>query len=288
MKSLFNTIRQADKTKLFFWFFITVIVAWTLFPIGWTVATSLKTESDIYSWPPVYLPSQLTLNHYQTAYTTGVAGQGGFGKFIINSIIVAFSVKKITLFISLTTGYAVARLGGMLGGLAVVFILGSRLIPPIALLTPYMVLLQRINLTDSFIGIIAAHTFFVGPFAIWIMRNFFRSIPEELEEAARIDGSSKLNTYLKIILPLTTPGAVAVAIISFLWSWKEFLFAFTISRRHSVTLPVGLAKFLQDEFISWGALSAGAAFSLVPAIVFVVFFHKQLLEGLIAGTGLKG
>jgi multiple sugar transport system permease protein len=283
IKSSYSRFKVADKTQFTFYFFMVVIILWIGVPVGWTLITSFKPRNAIYAYPPIYIPNDFTLFHYQVA----LRAQTGFLNNIINSITVASATSIITLFISLTAGYGLAKLRGWWGNLPLAVILGSRIIPPISLLVPYMLIVNRLGLTDTYLGIVAAHTFFVGPFTIWMMQTFFRSIPETLEEAAKIDGSSKINTYFRIYLPLVKAGLVATVIISFLWSWKEFLFAFTISREKTMTLPVGLAKFLQDDFISWGALSAGTSLTFIPAVIFVIFFHKQLMEGLIASTGLK-
>ena len=166
-------------------------------------------------------------------------------------------------------------------------ILASRLVPPISFIVPFTIIFSYLKMIDTLAVLIIAYIFFNLPFVIWILSGFFESIPQELDDAARIDGCNNISAFWRVILPLTLPGIIASAILAFLLSWNEFMFALVLTRLEAKTLPIGMYDFFADGFVRWNWLSAATMYSMVPAIIFVIFFQKHLIKGMLAGA-VKG
>jgi multiple sugar transport system permease protein len=166
-------------------------------------------------------------------------------------------------------------------------ILASRLVPPISFIVPFTIVFSYLKMVDTLAALVIAYIFFNLPFVIWIMTGFFEAIPQDLDDAARMDGCSNISTFFRVILPLAQPGIIASAILAFLMSWNEFMFALVLTRLDSKTLPIGMYDFFADGFVRWNWLSAATIYSLIPAIIFVVFFQRHLIRGMLAGA-VKG
>ena len=163
----------------------------------------------------------------------------------------------------------------------------SRMVPPVSFIIPFVIIFGNLGLKDTQLSLIITNTFFCLPFAIWVMKPFFDGVPSELEDAARIDGCDKIQLFFRVLLPIVKPGITAAAILSFLFSWKEFLFALVLTATKAKTLPIGLTDFFIDEYIEWNRLAAASTISIIPAIIFVVLFQRYLIRGMLAGS-VKG
>ena len=160
-------------------------------------------------------------------------------------------------------------------------VLAARVVPPVSLIVPFYLQAQMLNVFDTHFILIMTHTFLNMPFAIWIIKSFFDGIPSSLIEAARIDGCSEWRILWKVVLPISKPGIAAASIITFLWSWNEFMFALTLTQsRASRTLPVGINDFVKDVGIAWTDLAAAGIVAAIPAIFFLLFFQKWIIKGL--------
>jgi len=268
------------------YFVYTLLLLYTvliLVPIIWLFLTSIKTEGEVLRIPIVLFPQTPAFENYVAVFK-----HIPFEKYILNSVIVAMgSVIVCGIFGSLAA-YGFSRFNFPGRDILLFMALGARMIAPVALVVPFFIISRTLHLFDTRLMLIMTHVYANLPIFIWLMVAFFKSIPREIEEAGEIDGCSKLEVLARIVLPLSAPGFIAASIISFLWSWNEFLFALTLtSSVRAKTLPVGLTDFFADRYIVWTQLTAGAVIAFIPAMVFVFFFQKHLRKGIVAGS-LKG
>jgi multiple sugar transport system permease protein len=240
---------------------------------------SLKDQVDVVAKKPSFLFFVPTFDNYLEILTDpAVIG------FLENSLIVGLGTTAAGLVIGVPAAYVLARFQ-FKGAKDIAFwILSTRFTPPIAMLIPFFVIFYRIGLLDTHVGLIVAHLGVNLSMIIWIMRSFFRDVPRELEDAASIDGATHLQTFLSVILPIAWPSISAVAILTFLFSWNEFLFSLVLGGTHVTTIPVGLYKFIGYQQIEWGNLSAGAIVMIAPVILFVTIVQRQLISGLTFGA----
>ncbi len=270
--------RPVKKERVFLYVFLVVYLFISLFPVLWMGITSFKTHEEIYTIPPTWVPQTPTLRNYVESLR-----DRPFGTYVYNSLYVAMAVVGLSVVCSVLGGYGLARFS--FKGSRAVFgaILSSRLIPPIALVVPFNLIMIKFGLIDRLESLIVCYTFFIMPFLVWIMKGFFESIPQDLYDAARVDGASKMKTFFFILLPITRPGIFAGAILSFLFSWNEFLFALTLTRKNAMTVPIGIVRYF-DEYIDWGLIAGSTVIAIIPAIIFIVFFQRYIVSGITAGA----
>ncbi|NPV52426.1 MAG: carbohydrate ABC transporter permease [Firmicutes bacterium] len=250
-----------------------------LFPLIWLFMTSLKNEIDIFARPPV-LVFQPTFQAYRY-----IIKMGFLEKYFLNSLIVATLTVAVSLIIGGLGAYSLARFRFAGNSFLAFTILASRMLPGVVLVIPLYLLMQRFKLTNTRTALIIAHTAFNLPFVVWILRSYLASIPRELEEAAMIDGASRLLAIRKVIAPLSTPGIIATAMFTFLLSWNEFLFALNLTfSPEAQTMPVAVTGFISARGIAWGELSAAATVMLLPGLVFGIFARKYIVSGLTRGA----
>ncbi len=272
--------------KSFFkYFFLVIITIFIFFPILWLVSTSFKNPVDMFAVPPIFIPANPTFDHYATLFF-----EAEIFKYVLNSVIVAAS----TTFFSLVTGtlaaYSLARfrLPHKMNERLSFWVLSTRMFPPIVTIIPLFAMMRFFNLSNTRIGLVIAYTAFNLPFVVWMMRGFFMEIPEELEEAAMVDGDSRMSAFRKIILPIAKPGLVATSIFTLILSWNEFLFALILSQtRAAATLPIGVAANVTQYEIKWGQMSAAGVIAVVPVLIFAFIVQKHLVRGMSFGA-IKG
>lgn len=260
---------------------IGAFVVWTAAPIVLMLQQSVKPTLLMFSDPPQFF-FQPTAEHFIKIFT-----KNNIMHNMINSMIVGFSTTILCLAMGSMCSYSLARLHIPGKKLWAFFILLTRMVPVGALMMPLYVLMRKIGLANSYLAIIIAHTTLNLPFTIWMLKGFFEEIPLELEQAAQVDGCTKLKTFFKVSLPLAAPGLVATGILTLLNSWNEFMFALTLSGRATRTLPVGISSFVGSVSIDWGGSSAAAALASVPIFIAGVFIQKYLVRGMTAGA-VKG
>lgn len=261
--------------------FLIIFIFLSLFPALWMLDNSFKSDEEIFKVPPVWFPS-IKWENYQAIF----AGRP-FLKYTLNSLTVALTVTGICVVLGTPAAYGFSRFKFRGSSLMFGAILASRLVPPISFIVPFTIIFSYFKMIDTLPALIIAYIFFNLPFVIWIMSGFFESIPQVLDDAARIDGCNNISTFWRVILPLTMPGIIASAILAFLLSWNEFMFALVLTRLEAKTLPIGMYDFFADGFVRWNWLSAATMYSMVPAIIFVIFFQKHLISGILAGA-VKG
>ncbi|HET8523584.1 MAG TPA: carbohydrate ABC transporter permease [Thermomicrobiales bacterium] len=259
------------------------ITAFALFPLLWTLITSFKLESDIVTAHIQYVPREFTLQNYVKIWN-----RSGFPRLITNSAIVTAMTVVVCLLFGVLAAYSISRYNfrGRTGLL--LFYLVIRMFPFVLLLIPLFIMLRSIGLLDSRVGLALAYTTFLLPLCIWLLKGFFDAIPAELEEASRVDGSTRLGALFRIVLPLARPGLIATGVFIAIGAWNEFLFALMLtSSQGARTWPVGLQLMVGEFQLPWGQLSAGGIISIVPIILFFSIVQRSLVRGLTAG-GIKG
>jgi multiple sugar transport system permease protein len=256
-------------------------VAFSLFPIFWIVTTSLKQRVDVYTEKPVLL-FRATLESYQRVFELQ-----DFSRYLFNSFLVAASTTFIIMYFGALGAYALTRWRFSGYNWVSLAIIAARMFPPIALLPSFFLFASRMGLVDTRQVLIFAHSTYGLPFIVFMLAGFFRQIPRDLDEAALIDGCSYLSLFNRIMLPSIAPGLAATAILSFIWSWNEFLFALVLTRASSKTLPVVISEFIGFVQVDWQGLTAMATLLMVPSIVITFFTQRYLVKGLTAGA-IKG
>jgi len=280
---MIKTKHYWPKRILCFYTPLLVILVFTLFPLYWTVVTSLKFERDIIRIPIQYLPNPATFENFVSAWHTV-----GFSIYFQNSLIVALVSVVFVVFFSIFVGYALSRFKFRGKNAFMFMLLSTQFLPAAMLIIPLFIIFRNMNLLDSALSLIIINTTMQLSFNSILMRGFISGIPIELEEAATIDGCSKIGAIFRTVIPLLLPGIVATAAFSFVGVWNEFLFAFmfTISRAN-FTLPVGLRTVIGEFSVNYGILAAGSIISLIPALIMFMYLQKYLIAGLSAGS-VKG
>jgi ABC-type glycerol-3-phosphate transport system permease component len=259
------------------------ISAFALFPIYYVVVTSLKTRSEIYTRTPDLWP-----NHPQWSQYTRVFGDGHVGRALLNSLIDAVPTTLICVVVAGMAAYALARLQIPLKRTLLMLILTTQMFPLVVLIIPLFVLMRNANLIGTYEGLVIAYLAFSVPLAIWIMRGFIVTIPEELEHAAMTDGATRIGAMFRVILPIAGPGLVATATLSFIAAWNEFMLALTfMNTEERKTLPLVLQSFVGRGDTDWGAVMATSVIYTLPVMIFFLLLRKRLMLGMTAGA-VKG
>jgi len=250
------------------------------FPLYWTALTSIKPVDLVSAWPPVFL-FRPTFDYYQQIFSQGEL----FGS-LTNSLVVASCSTALALLAGVPAAYALARFNFQGKEQLAFFFLSTRMTPPIAVVLPFFLISRNLHLLDTRLVLIMAYTTFNIGFVVWLMRGFFTEIPPEFDDAALVDGCTRLTGFVRVVLPLAAPGIVAAAMISFIFCWNEFLFALILTSLHAKTLPVAAASFVTDRLVLWGNLCATAVVSFLPVAAFALLARKHLIRGMTMG-GVK-
>ncbi|MHB8618504.1 MAG: carbohydrate ABC transporter permease [Chloroflexota bacterium] len=257
-----------------------VFAVFAFFPMIWISLSSLMPLKDIAAQPLVYLPKPPTLDSYRIAF-----GQQPFARYYANSAVVSLSATCITLVLGCMAGYALARLRFPGKRALLIGILAATFLPPITQLIPLYNVMSDFGLLNTYWALIVPYTFHTLPMAIWLLSAYLRDIESALEEAAMVDGLTRLGALRRIILPLSAPGLVTAAIIVFAYNWNEFLFALTFEPNASMrTIPVGIALYQGQFTYPWGTISAATLLAVLPLILLILLFQRRLISGLTAGA----
>ena len=251
----------------------------TLLPVYWMVSTSLKAQVEVFASPPTLLPQNPTLDNYVNVFT-----RRHLGVYLLNSIIIVGSAVFLSLVMGSLAAYSLARFGQLRQRLSF-WVLAPRMIPPVALVVPLFLMLQQFGLINRKIGLMLVYTAFNLPFVAWMMRSFFQEIPVDLEEAAMVDGASRLRSFRDIVLPLASPGLAATAIFSLIITYNEFFFALILtSTPAAATLPVGTAALIGKTQTLYGEMAAAGVVAAVPLVIFALLVQRHLVRGLTMGA----
>jgi multiple sugar transport system permease protein len=260
---------------------VVVVLIALLTPIYWIFASSLKFERDFFVSPPAFL-FEPTLVNYQRSLS-----DLQFLTYLSNSLLVSGATTLTVLVIGSLAAHALARYEFPAAKWIAIAILSARLVPGATMIMPYYVLFRWYGLVNTVPGLVLAYVGFSLPFACWLLYGFFLEIPSDVEDSARIDGCNDFDVFWRIVLPLTKPGLAATAILVFLNTWNEFLFALVLAGRDTRTLPVYLATFISERTVFWGNLFAVASVMVIPCLILVLLVQRSLVRGLTAGA-VKG
>ena len=255
-----------------------------LAPIAWGLFTSFKVQSNIALYPPQWFPSPVSFEHYATLFSNS-----GFGRFFVNSLILSAGTILLTLFVAAPAAYAAARFEFRAKNGLLLTILATSMIPGISILIPIYLLAIRADLLNSYIFMILVYSAWLIPQAIWFIKGFIETVPRELDEAAHLDGCTVLGVFFRIVVPLIQPGLAAIAILTFIFVWNDFLIGAVLTTNEEMrTVQVGLVRFIQDTIgVWWGQFMAFAMLAIAPVLVVFLVLQRRFIEGLSAG-GIKG
>lgn len=258
-------------------------------PLAWTLIASVSTQSDIVSKPARWLPSELYLDRYATILFDADSPVGqSFRAAFLNSLVVGISTVMISMLVGIFGAYAFARLQFPFRRTTLMIFLATYMLPQVALLIPLYLILSSLGLLDTTIGLILVDCALVIPFTLWILSNYFATIPADLEEAARIDGTTRLGALFRVILPSAKPGIFAAMMFAFLLAWDEFMYALIFTSTDAAkTLPVAIAEFAGRYTTDFGLVAAGGLIASVPPVLIALVFQRQVVSGLAAGA-VKG
>ncbi len=261
-------------------FVMSIFAFFVLIPFFWMFSTSLKPLPEVNKYPPEWVTPNMSLKPY-----TEMFDYLPFGQYTINSLIVATSSTILTLLIGSLAGFAFSRFHFKGKDLFLLIFLLSQMLPGASVIIPLFQLIRKTGLYDTYIGLILTHTAVLLPFVIWLLYGFFKTIPKEVEDAALIDGCSRLEALRKVLLPLALPGLGATALFAFLGSWNEFFFALILTTSDTVrTIPVGIGLFVGEYRDVWNQMSAAAVFFSIPPLLLFLIMQKTFVKGLSAGA----
>lgn len=259
--------------------FLAVYLLITLFPIYWIIVSSFKSRVDTLALPPalVFMPR---LDAWREVFVLQY-----YHRYFLNTTIIAIVTTLVSLSLGSMAAYVLDRFPFRFSNVIAYALLATRMIFPIVYAIPLFLVFGDLKLLDTHIGLVIAYTTFSLPYAVWIMAGFFSAIPKDIDEAALVDGCSRFQAFLRVIVPLTAPGLGAAAIFILLLSWNEFLFALVLAGGGSAkTLPVAAAQLIGQREIQWNELCAVSTATIVPLLIFFAFVHKYLVRGMIAGA----
>ncbi len=260
--------------------FLVLVVAYSLFPFFWMVVTSVKTEREVHTVPPTFFPQQYTSENYRNVFV-----KSNIPRYFVNSLVIATGATSLALAVAILSGYGFARFRFRGRSFLLNGILSSQMIPAAAMMVPLFLTLRTFGLVNTYLGLILVYLVFTIPLSVWMMTNYFYSISPSIEEAATIDGCSRFQSLLYIILPVSVPGIVATAIYNFITSWNEFIFALVFATEKKVmTLPIGLAEFVFEFTVDWGGLMAASVLMTFPIVTIFFVLQRYFISGLTAGA----
>ncbi|MGY3717652.1 carbohydrate ABC transporter permease [Sutcliffiella cohnii] len=276
---MLNSKKRIRVSRLVIHFFLMSYAVTILFPIYLVLVNSFKTTKEIFSIP-YSLPTSFSFDNYVTAWVTA-----DFGRYFLNSIFVTSTSVILVLIVASMAAYVLARFR-FRGNLFLYFLFIAGLMFPLRLaIIPLFILIRDLGLINSHFGLILVYVASGLPFSIFILYPFFKALPDELAQAARVEGANSFQIYYKVMLPLARPALATVAIFNFLSLWNDFFFPFILLRDpHLYTIPVGISRFFGEYSTDWSSLFAGLSLSIIPIVVVFFLLSKQFIEGLTAGA----
>jgi N,N'-diacetylchitobiose transport system permease protein len=258
-----------------------IVFVLMVFPVFWMISTSFKPNEQIVSLNPTWIPLHPTLSHFRDAMH-----EPYFWTDVKNSLVVVLATVGFSVMLAFLAAIALARFGFSGRTLFIVFIISIQMLPQAGLIIPLYVVLARYHQTNTLTGLIITYLTFVLPFCVWTLRGFLLGIPKELEEAAMVDGSTRVGVFLKILLPLMAPGLVATSVFAFITTWNEYIFArILLNDQSKQTVTVWLSYFYgTNRHTDWGALMAASTLTAIPVVIFFLLVQRRIAFGLTAGA----
>lgn len=289
--------KQSVASRILFWVALGLVFFFFMFPLYWITVSSIKTRAEIISRTPTYIPFlqfEPTLDNYSDvliggsiASETGVRASADLSEFrdrLVNSIIIAGISTLTAVLLGTLTAYAVSRFRIPAENDLMFFILSTRMLPPVVVLIPIFIFFSRLSLNNSYFGLIILYTIFNLPFVVWMMKGFFDEIPVEYEEAAMIDGYSRIEAIWKVVLPEAVPAMLATAVFSVIVAWNEFVMSNLLNRDYADTVPPWLNSIIGVGAVEWGRLAAASVVYVVPIVIFTFLVRNHLLRGVTFGA----
>jgi multiple sugar transport system permease protein len=275
-------MKYKSTKNVLFYIFIVLFIGIIVFPFYYDFITAIKLPIDIFGSFRLW-PKKISFESFRLVFVNRPFANFLWNSFVISSLTTIFSVT-----VACFTAYAVARLKFKGKSILLGLVLAVSMFPQISTISPIYMFMKVMNLRDTYAGLIIPYTTFALPLAIWNLSTFFKEIPFDLEEAAKIDGASPLQTFIKVILPLTAPGTFTTAILVFIAAWNEYLFALTINTKDiRKTVPVAISMFQAQYTVPWGEIAAATIIVTIPLIVMVLLFQRKIISGLTSGA-VKG
>jgi len=286
MASATATEKGAGRSALnmvLFYVFLVIFVFMSVFPLLWVFKMSIVTKTELYATPPTFLPQNIS-----GAEWAQVLGDSTFQKALINSSIIAGVTTVICLFFGSIAAYAISRLRFRFKGTVMTLILAISFFPAVAIIAPLFIQYTQLGIIDTYASVIITDTVFALPLTIWLLVAFFRELPVDLEDAARVDGATTIQAFRKVIVPLAAPGVFTTAILTFIYAWNEFLFANTfLFDENTQPVTVVIPNFATIYTVDYGAQAAASVIVTVPLVILVLIFQRRIVSGLTAGA-VKG
>jgi multiple sugar transport system permease protein len=263
--------------------FLGLFLVFTIFPLYWIFITSLKPKKDMFTFPIQYWPENLTFDNYINIFKISE-----FNVYIFNSLILSYVAATFSLIIAMLSGYVLARFNFKAKSQVIFAFFITQMIPLFIALAPLYLLMSKLHLLNRLPSLMLMYTVMMIPFCTVILKSFFERIPSSLEEAAMIDGCSRLSALVKVIIPVMLPGIAATFIFAFVQTWNElFLAVMFIDKESAKTIPVAMNSFITKFDIDWGAMSAATVLSVIPTLLLFAFAQKYIVEGMTQGS-IKG
>ncbi len=260
--------------------YVTVLAVFAAFPLLWLFICSVKESGDLLANPTSMIPQKFTLANYHN-----VMVNLGLGTNIRNSLMVSLSTTLIATVISSLAAYGIVRFFPKLGNMMSKLLIMTYMFPAIVLVIPYAVVMGKLGLTNTRLGLVLVYLSFNVPYAVWLLVGFFKTVPIGIEEAARIDGAGGLQTFVRVVLPLVAPGLVSTAIYMFINAWNEFLYALILTSSSSITtLSIKLHTMQGADVLNWGDMMAACMVVVLPSVVFFSFIQKYIAGGMTEGA----
>ena len=274
---------RGTLSAVLFYVFLTLFVLVSIFPLLWIFKMSIITRSELFASPPTLLPANPTGAEYAQ-----ILGDPAFQQALINSVIISGVTTVICLFFGSIAAYAIARLRFSGKGIIMTLILAISFFPGVAIIAPLFIQFSAFGIIDTLASVIITDTVFALPLTVWLLVAFFRELPKDLEEAAKVDGATTIQAFRKVIVPLAAPGVFTTAILTFIFAWNEFLFATTfLLTPETQPVTVVIPNFASQYTTDYGAQAAAAVVVTVPLVIMVLIFQRRIVSGLTAGA-VKG
>jgi len=270
--------KPSTRQAILVYVLLAIVLTVFMTPVYLIASSSIKPSPIMFQRPPAFV-FEPTLDHYVSLFT-----MRPFGKFILNSLIVAFGSTAFSLIVGSLAAYAISRIKHKRMNDVAFWILSMRMFPPIAVVVPYYIIFKTVGLLDTPLALIIVYSTANIPLTTWLMKGFFDEVPIALEEAAAVDGHGLMSTFWRITLPLAAPGLAVSAVFCFIFSWNEFLFALMLTGSSAQTATVAVMSFWSSDAVQWGRIMAGSFIILIPGIIFVLTCQRWLVRGLTMGS----
>jgi ABC-type glycerol-3-phosphate transport system permease component len=269
--------RPAD---LAVWIALLVALAVVLFPLYWMLNTSLKPSTEVFQSPPGFISAQWSLDAYAEIFRTRP-----IARYLLNSLIVSLGATLLSVTLAALAAYGFTRFFIRGANAFIIFLLFTKMLPETLLIVPYFQLMSALGLVDTYLALILAYSSFALPFSVWMLIGFFRTIPREIDEAAIVDGASRLQAFWRVILPLARPGLAAVALFTFIIAWNSYVWALVLTTNPDMfVISVGITNLVGEYRVQWNELMAASMIGALPVMVLYAFLNRHLVSAITAGA----